>query len=93
MGNYKRPRELTWVSGGMMLIITLGFGLSVSSALDTVELLATTVVTSIPTAFPVVGDSLRGCSGEEIRDRRHTARFLPYMYILRRFSCSLWRCI
>jgi ubiquinol-cytochrome c reductase cytochrome b subunit len=57
MGNYKRPRELTWVSGGMMLIITLGFGLS-GYLLPWTQLSywATTVVTSIPTAFPVVGD-------------------------------------
>lgn len=57
MGNYKRPRELTWVGGMLMLIITLTFGLS-GYLLPWTQLSywATTVVTSIPTAFPVVGE-------------------------------------
>lgn len=57
MGNYKRPRELTWVGGGLMLIITLVFGLS-GYLLPWTQLSywATTVVTSMPTAFPLVGD-------------------------------------
>lgn len=28
MGNYKRPRELTWIGGGIMMVITFIFGLS-----------------------------------------------------------------
>jgi len=57
MGNYKRPRELTWVGGVLMLMITLTFGLS-GYLLPWTQLSywATTVVTSIPTAFPVFGD-------------------------------------
>ena len=57
MGNYKRPRELTWVGGVLMLMITLAFGLS-GYLLPWTQLSywATTVVTSIPTAFPVLGD-------------------------------------
>jgi len=59
MGNYKRPRELTWVGGVLMLIITLAFGLS-GYLLPWTQLSywATTVVTSVPTAFPVIGDFL-----------------------------------
>ena len=57
MGNYKRPRELTWVGGGLMLLATLIFGLS-GYLLPWTQLSywATTVVTSMPTAFPLVGD-------------------------------------
>ncbi|MEK7788384.1 MAG: cytochrome bc complex cytochrome b subunit [Planctomycetota bacterium] len=57
MGNYKRPRELTWVGGGLMLLVTLTFGLS-GYLLPWTQLSywATTVVTSMPTAFPYVGD-------------------------------------
>jgi ubiquinol-cytochrome c reductase cytochrome b subunit len=57
MGNYKRPRELTWLGGGLLLIITVVFGLS-GYLLPWTQLSywATTVVTSIPTAFPVIGD-------------------------------------
>jgi ubiquinol-cytochrome c reductase cytochrome b subunit len=57
MGSYKRPRELTWVSGGLMLLVILSFGLS-GYLLPWTQLSywATTIVTSIPTAFPVIGD-------------------------------------
>lgn len=57
MGNYKRPRELTWISGGLLMVITLCFGFS-GYLLPWTQLSywATTVATSIPTAFPVVGD-------------------------------------
>jgi len=59
MGNYKRPRELTWVGGGLVLIITVIFGFS-GYLLPWTQLSywATTVVTSMPTAFPVVGDAI-----------------------------------
>ncbi|MCL4491500.1 MAG: cytochrome bc complex cytochrome b subunit [Nitrospirae bacterium] len=57
MGNYKRPRELTWIGGGLMLIITFIFGLSgYLLPWSQLSYWATTVVTSIPTAFPIIGD-------------------------------------
>jgi len=57
MGNYKRPRELTWVGGALLLLVTIAFGFS-GYLLPWTQLSywATTVVTSIPTAVPVVGD-------------------------------------
>lgn len=57
MGNYKRPRELTWIGGALMLLLTFTFGLS-GYLLPWTQLSywATTIVTSIPTAFPVVGE-------------------------------------
>jgi ubiquinol-cytochrome c reductase cytochrome b subunit len=59
MGNYKRPRELTWLGGVLLLIITIVFGLS-GYLLPWTQLSywATTVVTSIPTAFPVIGETI-----------------------------------
>jgi ubiquinol-cytochrome c reductase cytochrome b subunit len=59
MGNYKRPRELTWLVGGLALIITMIFGYS-GHLLPWTQLSywSTTVVTSIPTAFPVVGETI-----------------------------------
>lgn len=59
MGNYKRPRELTWLVGGMLLLLTIVFGLS-GYLLPWTQLSywATTVVTSMPTAFPIVGDTI-----------------------------------
>jgi ubiquinol-cytochrome c reductase cytochrome b subunit len=61
MGNYKRPRELTWVGGALLLFVTIAFGFS-GYLLPWTQLSywATTVVTSIPTAVPVVGDFVAG---------------------------------
>jgi ubiquinol-cytochrome c reductase cytochrome b subunit len=57
LGSYKKPRELTWVVGSLMLLTTLGFCLSgYLLPWSQLSYWATTVVTNIPTAFPVVGD-------------------------------------
>ena len=57
MGNYKRPRELTWLSGSLSLVTIIMFGFS-GYLLPWTQLSywSTTVVTAVPTAFPVVGD-------------------------------------
>ena len=57
MGNYKKPREMTWLAGGVLLLITLGFCLSgYLLPWSQRSYWATTIVTNIPTAFPVIGD-------------------------------------
>ena len=57
LGAYKKPRELTWVVGSLLLLTTLGFCLSgYLLPWSQLSFWATTVVTTIPTAFPVVGD-------------------------------------
>lgn len=59
MGNYKRPRELTWLGGGLSLLFAIIFGLS-GYLLPWTQLSywATTVVTSMPTALPVIGEPI-----------------------------------
>ncbi len=59
MGNYKRPRELTWFGGALSLLFIITFGFS-GYLLPWTQLSywATTVVTSIPTAFPVIGEPM-----------------------------------
>ncbi len=59
MGNYKRPREITWVGGVLLLIVTIVFGLS-GHLLPWTQLSywSTTIVTSMPTAFPVIGETI-----------------------------------
>ncbi len=57
MGSYKKPRELTWVLGTLMLLLTVTF--CVSGYLlpwSQLSYWATTIATTIPTAFPRVGD-------------------------------------
>ena len=57
MGSYKKPRELTWVSGGLMLATVFLFCLT-GFLLPWSQLgyWATTIVTSMPAVFPYVGD-------------------------------------
>ncbi len=57
LGSYKKPRELTWVVGAMLLLTTMGFCLSgYLLPWSQLSFWATTVVTNIPSAFPLVGD-------------------------------------
>lgn len=56
---YRKPRELTWVSGMLLLFITMGFGFT-GYLLPWNELayFATRVGTDIPGTIPVIGDSI-----------------------------------
>lgn len=57
MGAYKKPREFNWVSGVLLLLLTLGFGLTgYLLPWDQRAFWATTVATEIGAAIPVVGD-------------------------------------
>jgi len=59
MGNYKRPRELTWLGGGLLLIVSVIFGFSgYLLPWNQLSYWATTVVTSMPTAFPIIGEPI-----------------------------------
>ena len=57
MGAYKKPREFNWVSGMLLLLLTLGFGLTgYLLPWDQRAFWATTVATEIGAAIPVIGD-------------------------------------
>lgn len=57
MGAYKNPREFNWVSGVLLLLLTLGFGLTgYLLPWDQRAYWATTVATEIAAALPVIGD-------------------------------------
>jgi len=59
MGSYKRPRELTWLSG--FIIFNLSLGLCLTGYLlpwSQLSYWATTIATDAPGAIPVVGDFL-----------------------------------
>jgi quinol-cytochrome oxidoreductase complex cytochrome b subunit len=56
-GTYKRPRELTWVSGVFLLLIVLGLGFTgYLLPWDMKAFWATTVSANIPRDIPLVGD-------------------------------------
>ena len=57
-GAYKPPRELTWVAGMLLLLVTLGFGFTgYLLPWDQRAYWATVVGSEIAGALPVVGDS------------------------------------
>jgi len=57
MGSYKKPREMTWLAGCLMLLLVLTFCLSgYLLPWSQLSYWATTIVTTIPTAFPYFGD-------------------------------------
>ncbi|NOZ56433.1 MAG: cytochrome B, partial [Calditrichaeota bacterium] len=82
---YRRPRELTWVTGGLMLFIALGFGFT-GYLLPWNELafFATKVGTDIAAVVPVVGSFvlrfLRG--GEEVTGGTLTRLFGFHVAVL-----------
>jgi quinol-cytochrome oxidoreductase complex cytochrome b subunit len=66
---YKKPRELTWYSGFVLLVLAMAFGFTgYLLPWNELALFATKVGTDIPKAIPIVGDFimnlLRG--GEEV---------------------------
>jgi len=57
VGAYKRPRELNWVSGALLLVLTLAFGFTgYLLPWDQRAYWATTVGTEIGGAIPVIGE-------------------------------------
>ena len=67
--SYRKPRELTWMSGVLLLVFTLAFGFTgYLLPWDALSLAATKVGTDIPRSIPIVGEwatkFLRG--GEDI---------------------------
>jgi quinol-cytochrome oxidoreductase complex cytochrome b subunit len=57
---YREPRELTWLSGGILLCLTLAFGFTgYLLPWNQLSFFATSVGTDIPGILPVVGSFLR----------------------------------
>ena len=58
-GGFKKPRELTWVTGVIMAVCTVSFGVTgYSLPWDQVGYWACKIVTGVPDAIPVVGGLL-----------------------------------
>ncbi|MBN2374513.1 cytochrome bc complex cytochrome b subunit [bacterium] len=59
-GAYKPPRELTWISGVVLLILTLLFGLTgYLLPWNQISYWATTIVTEVPAVIPGIGNYLK----------------------------------
>jgi cytochrome b6 len=56
-GGFKKPRELTWVTGVILSVLTVSFGVTgYTLPWDQVGFWAAKIVTQVPGAVPVVGD-------------------------------------
>lgn len=82
---YRRPRELTWVSGALLLVLTLAFGFTgYLLPWNTLAYFATKVGTEIVGAVPLVGEPLlvllRG--GEDVTEATLSRFFGIHVAIL-----------
>jgi cytochrome b6 len=58
-GGFKKPRELTWMTGVILAAVTVSFGVTgYSLPWDQVGYWACKIVTGVPDAIPVVGSAL-----------------------------------
>ena len=58
-GGFKKPRELTWVTGVILASVTVSFGVTgYSLPWDQIGYWACKIVTGVPEAVPVVGTSI-----------------------------------
>jgi quinol-cytochrome oxidoreductase complex cytochrome b subunit len=92
MGAYKFPREVTWVTGVFLLLVTLGFGFTgYLLPWDQKAFWATTVGTRIAGTAPIIGDSiLRIMRGGEELSAVTLARFFGvHVWVLPTLLLSL----
>ncbi|KAI5445874.1 hypothetical protein KIW84_013918 [Lathyrus oleraceus] len=58
-GGFKKPRELTWVTGAVLGVLTASFGVtSYSLPWDQIGYWAVKIVTGVPDVIPVIGSSV-----------------------------------
>ena len=58
-GGFKKPRELTWVTGVILAVITVSFGVTgYSLPWDQIGYWAVKIVSGVPEAIPFVGSTL-----------------------------------
>nr|YP_009968223.1 cytochrome b6 [Cyanidiococcus yangmingshanensis]QMX77324.1 cytochrome b6 [Cyanidiococcus yangmingshanensis]UNJ15940.1 cytochrome b6 [Cyanidioschyzonaceae sp. 3]WDB00368.1 cytochrome b6 [Cyanidiococcus yangmingshanensis] len=58
-GGFKKPRELTWITGVILAVLTVSFGVTgYSLPWDQVGYWACKIVTGVPEAIPLIGSNL-----------------------------------
>ena len=84
-GGYKKPRELTWVFGCILLFITLGFGFTgYLLPMSVVSYFGTTVATEPVVHLPFIGDMAQRAllGGEEIGDVTLSRFYILHVFLL-----------
>ena len=84
-GGFKKPRELTWVTGVTLAVVTVSFGVTgYSLPWDQVGFWACKIVTGVPAAVPLVGPPivllLRG--GESVGQATLTRFYSAHTFVL-----------
>jgi cytochrome b6 len=84
-GGFKKPRELTWVTGVILAVITVTFGVTgYSLPWDQVGYWAVKIVSGVPGAIPVVGSTvvelMRG--GEAVGQATLTRFYSLHTFVL-----------
>jgi cytochrome b6 len=84
MRAYRKPRELMWISGSLLLILVLGLGFTgYLLPWDTTAYFATQIGTEIPRSTPVVGDLVvRLLRGGDYIDAESMKRFFALHVII-----------
>lgn len=85
MKAYRKPRELMWISGVLLLFLVLGFCFTgYLLPWDTIAYFATLIGTEVPRTLPIIGDwgvnLLKG--GEEIGEETLTRMYAIHTIIL-----------
>ena len=84
-GGYKKPRELTWIIGVMLLAVILLFGFTgYLLPWDQVAYWGTVVATEAPASIPVVGPLTREfmIGGDEVADATLGRFFVLHVFLL-----------
>jgi ubiquinol-cytochrome c reductase cytochrome b subunit len=84
-GSFKRPRELTWIAGVFLLLLTLGFGFTgYLLPWDQKAYWATMVGTNIPRDIPLVGEFVTRVllAGDRISGLTLTRFYAIHMLVL-----------
>ncbi|KAL5179228.1 Cytochrome b6 [Glycine soja] len=96
-GGFKKPRELTWVTGVVLAVLTASFGVTgYSLPWDQIGYWAVKIVTGVPDAIPVIGSSLvellRGSSsvGQSTLTRNELSSSLAYSTQAELKSSKVW---
>jgi len=84
-GAYKAPRDFNWVTGFILLLLTLGFGFTgYLLPWNQVSYWATTVGTELPSAVPIAGDLIKMLirGGTDVTQATLTRFFAVHILIL-----------